>query len=161
SQLVNCIIEGSNARGLTLVNSVPVIRQSIIRNNTSPDDGAGLHVTLSPGLTLTLVDTEGSGNTANADNATTDRLRGGILIDGSVVLSRSVITNNTVRAGSVANFSGATGSGGGVYVASGNVNILNSVISGSLVRTESSSPTLPALITPVSIGGGLYVASGT
>jgi hypothetical protein len=125
SELAFCIIENSDERGLTLIDSAPTVRDTIIRNNSVSGTGAGvyvensfedvtlercqvldneatshgggLEVRMTSGTTFHLVDAIVRGNRANTDRRNGNYVGGGIyLYDGNMVIDGGVIESNTV-----------------------------------------------------------------
>lgn len=186
SNLTHCIIEHSSDSGLSLINSSPILKNIILRNNSTTDTGGGLDAVIDEGdLVLqdcTVTDnTSGShggginaimgtgslrlsrcvvsNNTANISNASRNAVGGGIRVNGNSEFTNCQIMGNTSFSNCTSNFCGSVGRGGGLYSALGHASLRNCMIQDNLARAIESEST--GLGKATSRGGGIYLDSGS
>lgn len=143
SMLKHCIIEFSDDSGLTLLDTVFPIEDCVIRSNGTEgqggwQDGGGIHGEIS-GSTLTLERVIVTQNTA-------DRSSGGIyaLLDSGAKLELldSTVSENVVNpAELLGNFWA-----GGIYVEDGDIELIDSLVSGNLVKSKCASAFCTVLV---------------
>lgn len=127
SYFVHTIIEGSKNSGLRITNTPPALTNCVIRNNTSPGNGAGILAVVS-GTPLVMHECFVTNNVAGPYGSG-DIRGGGIAVNGASVFISCDIAGNRTQ--------GSLGVGGGIYATSGNCTIMNSRIVGNLAGGTS------------------------
>lgn len=183
SKLEHCHIEGSINSGIRITNSLPVLRQCTIANNSSPSSGGGISAdmvtgdlliedctiannrarfqggginAIMHGNTLRMAGCTVSGNIANPTNAAGTYLGGGIRVEGDSSLNRCVISNNVCNS-CAETFAERQSSGGGIYSSAG-----HAVLRNCLIRNNQSQAFCCGSFTSCrAYGGGFYLDSGS
>ena len=156
-----CIIEKSDAGGLGIVDSTPVLEHCVITHNTNPANGGGIHATMTKGA-LVIEECIIENNTSNPTNAFVDRVGGGIYVSGDCVLTRCIVRGNSVF--SNRNPGGPCGvdpiaSGGGIYAINGSLTLATCVIHDNIAKASESLPC--GNETTTSRGGGVFFSSAS
>ncbi len=188
SKLVHCDISLSHARGLTLVESAPVVRNCRIWNNsvsgegggvivnsgqadvlledcriegnTSTSHAGGLRSTMSNGFRLTLRRTAVSGNSSNPSLANGGFVGGGAYITGAVTIEKCTFENNILRSKCTSYLCSSLARGGGAFLSvdTGDAIVTCSTFSNNLATAKSEYP--GSGDTSHAYGGGLYLRNG-
>lgn len=145
SELAYCIISNSVNSGIRILNSAPLIRDSVIVRNSSTGSGGGINIHNDVG-NLTVCNCKITNNTAAIYGGGITALMG----TNTVTLDGCLISGNT------ANPSGKNGSyvGGGIYVAG------NSVIDNCMVRDNFCNATAGGWQDQGAYGGGAHLEIG-
>lgn len=180
-----CVIANANTSGIRIFESFPKISYCSIQNNTSSDSGGGIKIsntTIDSVLEISFCNV--IGNTTPSSNGAgiwiqaqkgSVKLRnctirgnqctkingyaygGGAYADGNVQFTLCTIADNVVRgySGGITGVAGA-GNGGGIYISSGTVTILNAFINNN--RAEGFADFFKP---GYAYGGGVHVGNGT
>jgi len=157
SVLSHCVVEYSDDSGIAIVDSLPLISQCNISNNTSVSHGGGIHAELSEGQVLEVHNSIISNNTGNPDRALGNYLGGGVYVIGDAIIANSTINGNSVYGQCNSASCNAYGEGGGIYIA-GDLTLLNSDVRENLVWARSGGPN-PLNGNAYALGGGIFVAN--
>ena len=183
STFTHCIIEYSDDSGITLVNSIPVISNCIIRNNSAVSSGGGINANIASG-DLLIDSTEITNNSSEIyggglyavmsdgllgiDTSTISTNRagpstgvgngygGGIYINGNSTIGLSTISGNTTY--SLHTGAHSYSRGAGIYSVSGNLVVGNTVIADNIAQARFSWSGVN--LGAAALGGGIYMNDG-
>lgn len=160
SQLVHVVVEYAGEAGISIVNTSPVITNAVIQHNTSATDGAGVRALQDATHELVIEDSLIANNTVNPTASTSgDVGGGGVFIDGSARLTRTILRDNIVIARCrTGNQCAVAGRGAGVYGKGGSLTIEGSAIIANHVDAFALTSTLPAVLSAQGLGGGIHFA---
>jgi len=120
SEFTHTIIEYSNDSGITLTDSnTLIINNSIIRNNTSPQNGGGINALLLTGQTLEIRDSIFENNTANPNYERLNASGGAVYVKGDSQIIGSYFRGNFTHAYTIYTSSGRYARGGAIWTEQG------------------------------------------
>jgi len=158
SELAYCRVEGAINSGIYIDNSLPLINNCTIINNSISgslsNQGGGIYVLGT--LTLNNCTIEGNSVSVISGNGVTrTAFGGGIYVSGTCNLSNCIIKDNSASVSLSGIFNSGTSRGGGIYV-SGVFTVTNCIISNNIAIA-----TQPTGIPTMEGGGAYFNASGS
>ncbi len=155
SELAYCVISNSINSGIRILQSTPLIRDSLIANNSTAGNGGGINAVLGSN-TLTLSNCVVAANAANPGGANGNYYGGGIYVSGNSVIAGCTVRDNLVlRNGWY--YQDYAAQGGGLYSDTGRLEIRNS----TFVNNEAASWATGSWAAWRAYGGGVCVGSGS
>jgi hypothetical protein len=158
SELAYCRIEHAGASGLTIINSTPIVRDSVFASNYNGEHGGGIWLELAAGEIVfercsvtgnssrshgggaRVINNGGSirfaqcsftGNEASTNAQNGSYVGGGLYITGSCDLDGCIISDNAAR-GCASNYEDRTTRGGGIWASEGDITLTNCIMNENL-----------------------------